>query len=259
MRAAVLLKDVPDLVEDLELEESGQALAVDVLSYVPSEWDDQALEEALLLKEDGGGTGPVEVHAIAIDTGDIDAMLFSALAKGADSATKLTGDFDRGLTSRQRARILATYLEGQAFDLVLTGVQAVDDLDGQIAGLLAGYLHWPHASVVRDVAVEDGQVRFVQEYAGGVMGEFRADGPVVLGIQAARKPPRYVPIARIRQIQRTSSLSEVSMERPEDAGHLAVRRLYRPESSSHAAMWDGDVDAVAAAIRALLAEKQLGN
>ncbi len=253
VRIAVLVKDVPDLVEELELDESGRALAVDDLSYVPSEWDDQALEEALLLKEASGA----HVSAVALDTGDVDNMLYAALAKGADCAVKLVGDYDRTLAGRQRARILADYLAGAGYDLVMTGVQAVDDLDGQIAGLLGGMLGWPHASVVRDVAVGSGQVSFVQEYAGGRMAEFRSATPLVLGVQAAKKPPRYVPIARIRQVSRSAALEEVSASEPSEESTLAVRRLSRPEAQGHAIMWEGDAEQVAAALMALLDEQHL--
>ncbi|CAB1128682.1 Electron transfer flavoprotein, beta subunit [Candidatus Hydrogenisulfobacillus filiaventi] len=252
MRIAVLLKDVPDLVEDLELTEEG-ALAADELEYVPSEWDDQALEEALLVKEEGGG---VEVTVVAVDTGDVDGMLYTALAKGADHAVKLTGSFGRDLPNRVRAAVLAAYLEGRGFDLILTGVQAVDDLDGQVAGLVASLLGIPHASAVREVTVEGGRVRFLQEYAGGRMAEMAAAAPVLLGIQAARKPPRYVTVAKVRQVSRSMSLEEVPVEVPE-APVLNVRRLYHPQAAGHAEMWGDDVETVADRLVALLEERKL--
>jgi electron transfer flavoprotein beta subunit len=253
MKIAVLMKDVPDLVEDLELNGEGTGLDADSLSYIPSEWDEQALEEALLLKE---GSGAV-VTAVAIDTGDVDTMLFGALAKGADEAVKLMGGFERTLSNRTRAIVLAAYLKDAGFDLILTGVQAVDDLDGQVGGLVAGLLGIPHASVVRELSIHGPAIHFIQEYAGGRMAEFRATPPLLLGIQAARKPPRYVPIARIRQVSKTSTLTEHAAHAPVEGPALPIRRLYRPEAAGHAVMWQGDVEAVASAIAALLTEQKL--
>lgn len=253
MKIAVLMKDVPDLVEDLELDDAGQGLLVDDLSFIPSEWDDQALEEALLIKEDSGA----EVTVIALDTGDVDNMVYTALAKGADHAVKLVGDLSRALPNRARAAILAQYLTSQSYDLILTGVQAVDDLDGQIGGLVAGLMGMPHASVVREVSVlNDGQVSFVQEYSGGKMAEMKGRTPLLLGIQAARKPPRYVTVSRVRQLMKSAEIEEVEVEVPE-APALIVRRLYRPEASGHAEMWEGDVDDVVEAITQLLTEQKL--
>jgi electron transfer flavoprotein beta subunit len=254
MKIAVLMKDVPDLVEDLELNGDGTGLDVDSVSYVPSEWDEQALEEALLVKEESGAT----VTAVAIDTGDVDTMLYGAVAKGADEGVKITGDFDRTLTNRARAQILVSYLKDAGFDLILTGVQAVDDLDGQLAGLAAGLLGVPHASVVRDLRIEGGEsIHFIQEYAGGRMAEFRAAAPLLLGIQAARKPPRYVPVARVRQVSKSTSLTEHEGAAPAAVGELAVRRLYRPEAAARATMWEGDAESVADEIAALLADRKL--
>ncbi len=250
MKIAVLMKDVPDLVEELEVEDG--ALPLDDMSFVPSEWDDQALEEALLMKEEAD----VEVTAVAIDTGDVDNMLFTALAKGADRAVKLVGDFSRTLPNRLRARLFAQYCQAQAIDVVLTGVQAIDDLDGQIAGLVAGLTGRAHASVVRDVHIEGSQVTCVQEYSGGKMAEMQLAVPAVLGIQAARKPPRYVTIAKVRQIQKSATLEEVEAEAG-TAPLVTVRRIYKPEAAGHAEMWGDDVDAVAESIVRLLEDKKL--
>ena len=83
MRIVVLMKAVPDLVEEIELTPDGTDIDREFLKFVLNEWDDQALEEALLVKEASGG----EVVAVGLtgDT-DIDQALYTAVAKGADSA-----------------------------------------------------------------------------------------------------------------------------------------------------------------------------
>jgi electron transfer flavoprotein beta subunit len=257
MRIAVLMKDVPDLVEDLELD--GETLAVDDLSFVPSEWDEQALEEALLLKEEGqSGNSQVEVTAVALDTGDVDGLLYTALAKGANRAVKLAGPFDRRTPSRVRAAAFAEFLRQQPHDLILTGVQAVDDVDGQIAGLVAAAMGWPHAAAVREVHYDaaTGKVRFLQEYGGGRMAHMAAALPTVLGIQAARQAPRYVPVARVRQVTKTASLEDMPVDVPE-AGATAPIRLFRPEQGGRAEMWEGEAEEIAERVIELLRERKL--
>lgn len=252
MRIAVLMKSVPDLVEDIALDEDSGQVLFDEMTYVPSEWDDQALEEALLIKEESG----TEVTAVTVDTGDSDNILFTALAKGADHAVKLVGDYDPSLTNRRRAQIFADYLRDQAFDLVLSGVQAIDDIDGQVPGLVAGIMGWPHASVVTEVHSKDKGVVLRQEYAGGLVAEIEASTPLVIGIQAARKPPRYASIAKVRQVAKTQQIEEVEAESP-DVPTLAVRRFYKPVASGHAEMIDGDVEEVASRIIEILQERNL--
>ena len=55
MDIIVLVKQVPDLVEELEIDESGKSLDKDYIRYLLSEFDEYAIEEAVLLKEKYGG------------------------------------------------------------------------------------------------------------------------------------------------------------------------------------------------------------
>jgi hypothetical protein len=90
MTIAVILEQVPDVVEELAIAPSGNELDRDTVTYVLNEYDDHALEEALLLAEASGD----EVIAVGIDTtGELDQALYTALAKGAKRAIKLVGDF----------------------------------------------------------------------------------------------------------------------------------------------------------------------
>ncbi len=135
MNTVVLLKRVPDLVEDLEVDGTGKALDTEHLKLTLNEFDDHALEQALLLKESGGG----EVTVVALDSEDVDKMLFTALAKGADRALKITGTGTVGGT-RELGNIFAQAVGSISYDLVLTGVQASDDVDGQLAPTVAAQL-----------------------------------------------------------------------------------------------------------------------
>ena len=49
MKIIVLLKQVPDLVEDLEVDASGKTLDRSDIKFKLNEYDDHALEEAILL------------------------------------------------------------------------------------------------------------------------------------------------------------------------------------------------------------------
>jgi electron transfer flavoprotein beta subunit len=118
MHIVVALKQTVDLVEELEVSDDGTDVEREYLTFKLNEWDEQALEEALLLKDQAGAT----VTAVALDETDVEQSLYSALAKGADRAVKLTGDFDRGIPSHERAAILAEYLQAEQYDLVLIGV-----------------------------------------------------------------------------------------------------------------------------------------
>ena len=253
MNLLVLIKQVPDLVEELELNDEGTDLNRDAVQYKINEFDDHALEEALQLKAETGAT----VTALALESDEADKLLFTALAKGADRAVKITGDFSGGVSNRVAARAMANVIGSLQWDLILTGVQAVDDRDGQLGMLLAGYLGAPQVGVVTGVKVDGGKATVKKEYAGGVMGEFEVDLPAVLGIQAAREVPRYVPVSRLRQVMKTATLEEAAAGDVAVAVGSSIRRMMKPQRDSHATMLEGDPEQIANSILDLLKARGL--
>ncbi|NKQ54381.1 electron transfer flavoprotein subunit beta/FixA family protein [Amycolatopsis sp. K13G38] len=248
MRIVVAMKAVPDLVEEIELTPDETGIDREYLKFVLNEWDDQALEEALLVKDATGA----EVIAVGLaEDPDIEQALYTAIAKGADGAVKLSGG---GLDTHARAAAFAAYLAEEPADLVLTGVQAPDDLDGQLAPMLAARLGWRHVSVVVGVTVRDGNLVVRQEFSGGRSHELELPTPAVIGLQASRETPRYAPITRIRQAMQAGGLREVTVGAAESPG-LPVRRMYRPEQTGHAEMFSGSTEDVAGKIIELLRER----
>lgn len=252
MRIVVVMKSVPDLVEEIELTSDGTDIEREYLKFVVNEWDDQALEEALLLKE----ADPAEVVAVGLaDDPDIDQALCTALAKGADRAVKIAGA--TGFDTHSRVAAVAAWLRDNPADLVISGVQAPDDLDGQLPSALGAALGLPHVSVVASVLSAGEQVRVRQEFSGGRATELLVNRPAVVGLQASRQPPRYAPITKIRQVMQAGSLEEATVTPEASSPGLEVRRMYPPEQTSHAQMLEGDVNAVADRIVELLRARGL--
>jgi electron transfer flavoprotein beta subunit len=251
MRIVVPVKQTPDLVEELELNDDETDVDREFLKFVLSEWDDQAVEEALLVKEATGA----EVIVVGFGDPDVELSLYTAVAKGADRAVNLTGLGDGWIPSHTRAEALAGWLSGQEVDLVLAGVQAVDDLDGQLPPLLAAVLGWPHVGVVIGVEGKDNTIQVSQEFGGGKASRLELKLPAVIGVQAARQPPRYASITRIRQAQQAGGIEEVAVTKPEADAGITVRRLFEPEKTGHAEMLTGSPEDVAGRILDLIRSK----
>ena len=254
MRIVVPVRAVPDLVEEIELTADETGIDRDYLKFVVSEWDAQALEEALLVKDSSGAD--VVAVGLASDP-DIDQALYTAVAKGADSAVKITDGGDGTLLTGDRAALLAGYLAAEPADLVITGVQAADDIDGQLPPMLAARLGQPHVSVVVGVTVAEGAIVVRQEFAGGRVHELAVGLPAVIGVQAASQAPRYAPIGRIRQAMQAGELREVPAHPAAVSPAPAVRRLSRPEQETGAELLAGSADDVAKAIADLLRRRGL--
>ena len=252
MNIAVPIKLVPDVVEELEINDDGNDLERDYVSYKINEFCDHALEEALQLKEAHGGT----VTVLALERDETEKALFTALAKGADRAIKITG-VDEDANSHTAATAMCEALADVEYDVVMTGVQAADDRDGQLGVRMASMLGIPHVSAVSDISVAGDVLTVHKEYAGGVMAKFEVTPKVVLGVQSARQTPRYAPVSRVRQIMKESGgLDEKESDASNDDEGAVVRRMYLPEKGEGAQMIEGDTDEVAAKIAELLNAKR---
>jgi len=258
MNILVLLRMVPDVVEELEVAPDGKALDLDAARMILSESDGHALEQAFLLKERYGG----KVSALALDAPEVDDALFSALAQGADRAVKITGA-EADLTTCGGAHLFADVIASTAgllpAELVLTGVQAPDDLDGLIAPLVALKLGWPTVGIVTKVEVDAGAgaATVTREYSGGLRGEFELPLPAVLGIQAAEKPPRYVPVAKVRAAMKTQKIETADAPAAGPPARVEVLAMAKPEAAGHAEMLEGSPEDVAARLCGILAERGL--
>lgn len=240
MNIIVAMKQVPDLVEELVVNDDGNGLDPDEVDFKLNEFDDHALEEALLLKESAGGS----VTAVIVDGDGADKTLFTALAKGADKAIKLTGvdpeDIDSTL---QLAGLMAQAIKTQTYDLVLTGVQACDDRDGQLAPTLAALLDVGNLNVVASVVGGGAGVTVQKEFSGGLLAEYDVGFPAVLGIQAAQKAPRYVPVSKVNQVKKEATIESVAVEADLEP-RSKVTSMAPPESGSGAKMLGGVADLV---------------
>src|SRR3977135_4007787 len=124
MDIIVAMKQVPDVGAGIAISDEGTDLARDQLSFVTNPFDEWALEEALLLKEVTDGW----VTVVALDDPGIDQALYRATALGADHAVKIVGTGAAWISSHRRAELMGSWIREQNYDLILSGVQAPDDL-----------------------------------------------------------------------------------------------------------------------------------
>ena len=240
MNIVVLTKLVPDLVEELTIDADGNALDLSFARLIINEFDDHAIEQGILLKERGGGS----VTIITPDAEGADEVLFTAAAKGADRIVKVKGDFS-SVNNHAFARAFAKVLNEIHPDLILTGVQAHNDLDGALGPLIAELLEMPYIGYVSAVSIGDDKAAVKKEYPGGLIAEMDVKFPAVLGIQAAEQPPRYVAISKVRQAMRTASIEERDASDLDPCGGAIIGRMFQPEAAAHAMMITGSADEVA--------------
>jgi len=254
MEIIVFLKMVPDVVEELVIAEDGRSLDTQILRMKLNDPDDHALEEALILKEKYGGT----VTVVALEAPEIDEVLFTAIAKGADKAIKIPVDWT-GIQSLAISKLFADFLNSTSRQLntetlLLIGSQAIDDLQGEVAPYFAETLKIPYMGVVTGINLDDSKKKVIvlKEFAGGMRGEFELPLPAILGIQAAEKPPRYVPVAKVRAVMKSAKIETIDIPPPDALTSLSVEKLLIPEVAGKAKMIEGTPEDVAKKIVDLL-------
>jgi electron transfer flavoprotein beta subunit len=252
MNIVVPVKLVPDLVEELSIDAAGTALDTSWLRLIINEFDDHAIEQAILLKERTGAN----VTVLSTDAEGVDDLLFTAAAKGADRLIKLTGSFESTVTNHGLARAMANIIRDLKPDLIVTGVQAHNDLDGSIGPQLAEYLEMPYIGYISSVNVNGNEVNVHKEYPGGLIGEMHSSMPVLLGIQAAEQPPRYVAISKVRQMMKTSTIEEINLSSLDSSGAATINRMFQPETAERATMLSDNPDEAASQLIKLF--KELG-
>lgn len=251
MNIVVAIKHIPSIADDLPVK--GNNLDFDSIDFVLNEFDEQSIEQAVLVKESTGGS----VTVVGVDLiEELDNILHLALAKGADRAVKITAD-EPGADSHMQARWLADAIKEMSPDIVFAGVQASNDLDGQIGPMIAAYLDMPYIGGVSAVDVSGNTAIVNKEFAGGVGAKYEVSLPMVVGVQAASKPPRYAPISKVRQIAQTATIEEISPSGDGTGTGLLMKRMAPPVVTGHAEMIEGSAKEVAARIVELLKSKGL--
>ncbi len=251
MNIAVAVRLMPKAGEELELDAGGTDIDRELVEMAISDFDDQALEEAVLVKEATGAT----VTAVGLQADGIEQALRVAYARGADRAVVVDAGAIDPYDSRTAALAFAEAFRQLAPDLVLVGVQTPSDVFGQTAPLLAVALGWPQASVVVGVSVADGTAQVQQEYAGGRLAVLGLRLPAVVGVQSASQPPRYVSMTRLRQAMTEAKAETLAVSVPAQPNMSQLVSLARPESQAGATMLEGDAESIAEQIVAVLKER----
>jgi electron transfer flavoprotein beta subunit len=255
MEIVVCVKRVPLTQEvDLEINPQKRDVRKDMLAFSINEWDNYAIEEAVILKEKLGGN----VTAVTVGTEEDEEVLRRCLAMGADRAIRVeTGEFLPD--SFAVAKILSEVIKGMPHDLVLTGVQADDLNEGSVGTMLAELLDLARATVVTGIAPEGNGATVRVELEGGVEEVSKIKLPALLSIQTGINEPRYVSIMGIRKAAKKElnvvKIEGLGLSMDELSPWTAVEELFLPPDTEGATFLEGDPATVAEEILRILKEK----
>lgn len=228
------------------------------LVFVINDWDKYAVEEAVLLKEKYGGT----VTVIALGPEEAEDALRRCFATGCDDGIRLTDEAFEGSDAATVARVLAQVIKDLKFDLIFTGAQAGDDGYGQVGPALAELLSLPHASLVTQIEILDGEARVHRELEGGMEEIDEIKFPAVLTIQTGINEPRYVSIMGVRKAARKElevlDVGKVGLKREEVGGggsKTSIKRLFPPPATKEIEILSSEPQEAVTRLTQILKEK----
>jgi len=255
----VCVKKVPDTADaEVSLRPDGRGIKGEDLASGINEWDNYAVEEAIRIKEKHGG----KVTVATIGAADSEDVLRRCLAMGADDGIMVEEAPFRGADPYGIAKGLRAVVAKGAYDLVFAGTQAGDDGYAMVGPVLAGYLGWPHATLVTSIGIEGGAASVTRELEGGLEEMLRLALPAVLTIQTGINEPRYVSIMGIRKVRSKEipvlGFAELGLgagEVGENANLLKLLGLAQPPTGKEAEMLRGTPVEIARRILDLLKER----
>ncbi len=196
MKILICVKRVldPQVKARVKADGSGVDLANAKMTMNP--FDENALEEALRLREAGSAD---ELIVVSIGGGKTEETLRHGLAMGADRAIQVVTD--ETLEPLAIAKVLKAIVDQEAPGLVLAGKQAIDDDSNQTAQMLAALLGWSQSTFVSDFKLDGDSATTSREVDAG-LETITVKMPAVVSVDLRLNEPRYVKLPDVMKAKR---------------------------------------------------------
>ena len=215
MKILVAVKRVIDYNVQIRVKEDGTGIVTDNVKMSTNPPDDNAIEEAVKIKEAGKAT---EVVAISVGEEKAQETVRKALAVGADRGilVKVEGiveplavGADRGIHVKADgileplavSKLLQKVVEKEKPDLVFMGKQAIDDDCNQTGQMLSALLNWPQATFASKIEVKDGKLEVVREIDEG-LETIEINIPAIVTCDLRLNEPRYASLPNIMKAKK---------------------------------------------------------
>jgi electron transfer flavoprotein beta subunit len=257
MKILVCIKQVPDTDSPIEIDGARRwILENNRIAYRMNRYDEFGLEEAVLIQE---AFGDVTVDVVSVGTGRAAATLKKGLEKGANNAIHILLDQEGYCPPALTAALIADYARHNAYDLILAGVMAEDDMQCQVGPLIAARLGLPCAvSVVNETINEmKTEVTIDCELEGGVNETMVLPLPCLLTIQTGINRPRYPSLSNML---RAKEQDLVRISADPASGLLQTEKLVSisyPDLSSKGTIIEGTPEQKAEQLLKIFHEKSL--
>jgi len=223
MRILVCIKRVPAPGGKIVLQGDGQRIEVANLGFTTSPHEECAVEAAVQLVEQHGGS----VTVMTLGPEEAEEQLRYAVSVGATSAILVAAgevDWDPQATARALTVAIEDAETQGAFDLILFGNESADSGGYQVGVRVSWALRRPMVNGAKGIEIED-RVAIVQRETDLGFERYELALPSVIGVREGITLPRY-PTLKGRLASKKVEIARV--EGVEESGGLSMTRLVNP-------------------------------
>ena len=245
MNILVCVKQVPD-ARDVRLDPVTNTLAREGVESIMNPYDRHALEEAVAIREQQGGT----VTVITMGPPQAEVVLREAIACGADEGVLVSDRAFAGADTWATSYTLAKAAQALgSFDLILCGKQAIDGDTAQVGPGLACRLQLPYAACVQKTRKVTAEAIEVERMMDDGFDVIRLPLPALMTVVKDINEPRVASLkgkmkAKKAEIRRYTA-AEIGAD-PQCIGLAGsptkVVRVFSPEARGDRRVFSGSID-----------------
>jgi len=196
MKILVAVKRVIDYNVQIRVKEDGSGIVTDNVKMSTNPPDDNAIEEAVKIKEAGKAT---EVVAVTVGEEKAQETVRKALAVGADRGIHIKAE--GVIEPLAVSKLLQKIVDKEKPDLVFMGKQAIDDDCNQTGQMLSALLDWPQATFASKIGVEEGKLKVTREIDEG-LETIEINTPAIVTCDLRLNEPRYASLPNIMKAKK---------------------------------------------------------
>jgi len=196
MKILVAVKRVIDYNVQIRVKEDGSGVNTDNVKMSTNPPDDNAIEEAVKLKETGKAK---EIIAVTIGEEKAQETVRKALAVGVDRGIHVKSE--SYIEPLGIAKILKKIVEKEKPDLVFLGKQAIDDDCNQTGQMLAALLGWPQGTFASKIINKDKVIEVTREVDEG-LETIEINLPAIITCDLRLNEPRFASLPNIMKAKK---------------------------------------------------------
>ena len=205
MKVLVTVKRVIDYNVQVRVKSDNSGVEKENVKMSMNPPDENAVEEALRIKESGKAS---EVVVVSIGEDKVQETIRTALAMGADRGIYIKTSND--IEPLGVAKILKNIVDKEKPELVLMGKQAIDDDCNQTGQMLSALLSWSQGAFASKLEFSNGNIEVIREVDEG-LETLSLKLPSVITCDLRLNEPRYASLPNIMKAKK-KPLDQINVE-----------------------------------------------